>query len=138
MRKLLIRNLGVAALLSCVFSLLISPTSLANVSDVENVVNSYLNSLASGDVAAIEGLIDGPLAQHAARSFRNPERYSAFLREQYDQVSMTVLSVDPVAEVYHAAVQFIYPSGNTISYILVVSKVDNAWKLIDEIKEGSH
>jgi len=111
--------------------------SLADVTDVETVVYSYLNSLSSGDIDAIQGLIDGPMAKRTMRAFRNPDRYGNFLRKQYDQVSMTVVSITPVADIYHATVQFDYPSGNTSSYVLVVSNVNGLWKITDEIKQGS-
>lgn len=120
------------------FSVLFSvPSSMAFVTDVETVVFSYLNSLANGDVGAIEGLIDGSLKQRTKKTFRNPERYGNFLRKLYDQASMSVVSITPVASNYQAKVQIVYPSGSTSSYVLVVSKVNGIWKITDEIMAGS-
>ena len=137
MVKVFSKKLHLFVCLTILSGLFSASVALADVADVETVVYSYLNSLASGNVGAIEGLIDGPLLQRTMGIIRNPDRYGNFLRKQYDQVSMTVVSITPTGDIYHATVQFDYPSGNTSRYVLVISNVNSEWKITDEIKEGS-
>jgi hypothetical protein len=137
MIKIFSRKLSIFVGLTFITALFGASVSLAQVSEVETVVYSYLNSLASGDVAAIEGLIDGPLAERTKGVFRNPDQYGNFLRQQYDQASMSVVSITPAANSYHAKIQIDYISGKTSSYVLVVSDVNGVWKITDEIQAGS-
>jgi len=134
MVKILSRKFYILVWLAFVSALFAASISLADVTDAETVVHSYFNSLTNGDVDAIKGLIDGSLEQRTMGVFRNPDRYGNFLRKQYYQVSMIVISITPVADIYHAEIQLNYPSGSTNSYMLEVSNVNGVWKITDEMR----
>ncbi len=120
--------------LSVVVSLMtFAPLTFACDAQAEVVISSYLVDLSSGDVAAIEGLIDGNMAKRALRHFYNPNSYGAFLREQYKQVVMTIVSTAQVKDSCHVSVQFAYPSGNIENITLVLSNADGTWKITDEL-----
>lgn len=99
----------------------------------EAVVSAYLADLAGGDVAAIERLVDGNMAKRASAHFRHPQRYGAFLRQQYKQVVMTIVSTAQVEAACHVSVEFAHPSGDTERITLVLSTIGGVWKITDEV-----
>ena len=117
-----------------IFNLMVVPPTIhACDGQAETVVSTYLTGLASGDVAAIEGLVDGNQARRASAHFRNPRRYGAFLRKQYKRAVMTIVSTAPVEDACHVAVEFTYPLGEIESITLVLTTVGGVWKITDEI-----
>ena len=122
------------AVLSVIICLMaFAPATFACDAQADGVVSAYLADLAGGDVAAIEGLVGGNMAKRASAHFRNPHRYGAFLREQYKQVVMTIVSTAQVEDACHVSAEFAYPSGDIESITLVLSTIGGVWKITDEV-----
>lgn len=109
------------------------PAALACDAEAEAVVGAYLADLASGDVAGIEGLVAGDMAKRATAQFRDPQRYGAYLREQYQGVVTTVVSAAAVDGACQVTVQFAYPSGAIDSVTFSLSNSTGSWKITDEV-----
>lgn len=132
MIRLIPGKLPIAVLSVVINFITFVPAAFACDAQAEAVVKAYLADLASGDIAAIEGLVDGNMAKRASAHFRNPQRYGAFLREQYKQVVMTIVSTAQAKDACHVSVQFSYPSGDIDSVTLSLSNIYGQWKITDE------
>jgi hypothetical protein len=97
------------------------------------VVNSYLESLATGDVPQINSLLGDTMKQSNRQLLLNPGYYGEFLRTHYAGVTMTVESVRDKGEVVEARVRFDYPTSQSTTNTFVLGQVEGAWKITDEI-----
>jgi len=132
MVRLIPGKLALAGVLALINFFTCVPAALACDAEAEAVVRAYLADLASGDVAAIEGLVAGTMAERAAAQFRDPQRYAAFLQEQYQGVVMTVVSAATVNGTCQITAEFVYPTGNVDSVTFSLSNSTGSWKITDE------
>ncbi len=133
MIRLAPKNMFIAVLTLFIGLMANTSASYACDGQTEIVVNEYLTGLLTGDVESIEQLVDGKMAKRASRHFRNPIRYGDFLRAQYQQVDMTIVSTTHQGDACHVSVHFSYPSGDTEEITLVLSPAIDTWRIIDEL-----
>jgi hypothetical protein len=97
------------------------------------VMNNYLESLANGDAQQLSGLIDGAMKKRSRQLSLEPDYYGEFLRSHYSGVRMSVESVRGKGELVEVEVRFEYPTSKATTIIFVLSQVEGAWKITDEI-----
>jgi predicted ester cyclase len=96
------------------------------------VVNEYLEGLASGDTEKLVQLIDGRMKQNNKQLAINPESYSQFLQTNYAGVQMTLEEIVPDGTGVRAKVRFDYPSQDSMSIEFLLAETGGMWKIIDE------
>ena len=96
------------------------------------VVNEYLESLASGDTEKLVQLIDGRMKQNNKQLALNPQSYSQFLQTNYAGVQMTLEEIMPDGTGVRARVRFDYPSQDSMSIEFLLAETGGMWKIIDE------
>lgn len=97
------------------------------------VVNSYLESLATGDVQQINGLVGDSMKHRNRQLTLNPDYYGEFLRTHYAGVAMSVESIRDKGELIEARVRFDYPTSESTTITFVVAQEEGAWKITDEL-----
>jgi len=111
----------------------ISVQAEASQGKAADVVNSYLGSLATGDVQQINGLIAGAMRQRNRQLTLTPDYYGEFLRTHYAGVGMSVVSIRDKDEYVEARVRFDYPTSESTTITFVLVQEEGAWKIADEI-----
>ena len=132
-RQDMIRGLSGGLLVLSLLTSGISVQAEASQGTVVDVVSSYLESLATGDVQQIDGLIGDAMKQSNRQLTLNPGYYGEFLRRHYAGVTMTVESIRDKGELVEARVRFDEPSSQTTTITFVLSQVEGTWKITDEI-----
>ena len=110
----------------------LSQAEALDLSTPTQVVNEYLESLASGDTEKLIQLIDGRMKQNNKQLVINPQSYSQFLQTNYDGVQMTLEEIVPDDTGVRAKVRFDYPSQDSMVIAFLLTEIDGAWKIIDE------
>jgi hypothetical protein len=104
----------------------------AGASEPQQVMQTYLDSLAEGDTATLAGLVEGNMKERSYRLLTENPTYPDFLRSHYSDVVMTIEELTPVGPDYNARVRFDYPASDSSVSIFVLSPVSNEWKIVDE------
>jgi len=116
-----------------VFGLLMSNVEAAgDATAPQQAIQSYLDSLAQGDTAALASLIDGDMKERSYRLLTENPTYPDFLRSHYSGVLMTIEKLTQVGENYNAQVRFNYPASDSNTSIFILSPINGQWKIIDE------
>jgi hypothetical protein len=97
------------------------------------VLNSYLESLANGDVQQLSGLVGSAMKKRNRQLSLDPDYYGEFLRAHYSGVVMLVESVTDKGETVEAKVRFDYPTSQSTAIIFVLSQAEGGWRITDEI-----
>ena len=110
----------------------LSPAEALDLAAPTQVVNEYLESLASGDTEKLVQLIDGRMKQNNKQLALNPQSYSQFLQTNYAGVQMTLEEIMPDGTGVRAKVRFDYPSQDSMSIEFLLAEIGGIWKIIDE------
>ena len=129
----LLRGLYVGFLVASLFLGCYSAQAETGQAAAVQVMDNYLESLANGDTQQLSGLIDGAMKKRNRQLSLEPDYYGEFLRSHYSGVRMSVESARNRGEAVEVEVRFEYPTSKATTIIFVLSQVEGAWKITDEI-----